>query len=97
MGQNFQTTSHLKVHIGFTPKKSMHTPRKGLYQICSKNCEISNFGFLPFFFFFVFVNMGPNGGKSCKRISSERTQQIWSPKFMYIPREGLYQSRGSSK
>ncbi len=45
--------------------KTMHTSRKGLYQSCSKNCEISNFGFLSFFF--VFVNMGPYGGKSFKR------------------------------
>ncbi len=45
----------------------MHTSRKGLYQSCSKNCEISIFGFLPFFFFFVFVNMGPYGGNSFKR------------------------------
>ena len=28
-----------------TPKKIMHTPGEGLYQNCSKNCEISNFGF----------------------------------------------------
>ena len=26
-------------------QKFMHTPRKGLYQSCIKNCEISNFGF----------------------------------------------------
>ncbi len=46
-------------------QKIMHTPGEGLYQSCSKNCEISNFGFLPIFF--VFVNMGPYGGKSFKR------------------------------
>ncbi len=27
-------------------QKIMHTPGQGLYRICSKNCEISNFGFL---------------------------------------------------
>ncbi len=32
-------------------QKFMHTPRKGLYQSCIKNCEISNFGFLAIFFF----------------------------------------------
>ena len=32
----------------------MHTPRKGLYQSCKKNCEISNFGFFAIFLFFFF-------------------------------------------
>ncbi len=36
-------------------QKFMHTPRKGLYQSCIKNCEISNFGFLAFFFFVLFL------------------------------------------
>ncbi len=31
-------------------QKFMHTPRKGLYQSCIKNCEISNLGFLANFF-----------------------------------------------
>ncbi len=31
-------------------QKIMHTPEEGLYQSCSKNCEISNFGFLAIFF-----------------------------------------------
>ena len=39
--------------------KVIHTPRDGLYQSCSKNCEISNFDF-----FFVFNNIGPHRGKS---------------------------------
>ncbi len=30
--------------------KIMLTPGEGLYQSCSKNCVISNFGFLAFFF-----------------------------------------------
>ncbi len=34
-------------HIG--SPKFMHTVRKGLYQSCIKNCEISNFGFLANF------------------------------------------------
>ena len=45
-------------------QKVMHTPREGLYQICSKNCKISNFGFGQFYF--AFVNMGPYGSKSFK-------------------------------
>ncbi len=43
-------------------QKFMHTPRKGLYQNCIKNCEISNFGFLAISLFFLgtFI-MGVNG------------------------------------
>ena len=37
-------------------QKFMHTPRKGVYQSCIKNCEISNFGFLAFFMFNMVVN-----------------------------------------
>ncbi len=33
-------------------QKIMHTPRKGLYQSCSKTYEIWNFGFLPILFRF---------------------------------------------
>ncbi len=43
----------------------MRTPIEGLYQSCSKNCENSNVGFLPFFF--VFINAGPYGSKTFKR------------------------------
>ena len=32
-------------------QKVMHIPTVGIYQSCSKYCEISNFGFLPFFSF----------------------------------------------
>ncbi len=42
--------------------KVMHSPSGGLYQSCSKNCEISNFGFLPFFY--VLFNIGPHQSKS---------------------------------
>ena len=35
--------------------KFMHTPMKGLYQSCIKNCEISNFGFLGNFFYSFFL------------------------------------------
>ena len=71
--------------------KIMHTPGEGLYQSCSKNCEISNFGVLPFFFSFslTWYHMGV---KASNDISSERTHQIRSLKFMATPGEGLYQS-----
>ena len=42
----------------------LNTSREGLYQ--SPYCEISNFVFLPFFFF-VFGNVGPYGRKSSMR------------------------------
>ncbi len=43
--------------------KFRHTPNKGLYQSCIKNCEISNFGFLAIFFvLFGAFNMAVNGG-----------------------------------
>ncbi len=34
-------------------QKFMYTPREGLYQSCSKNCEISDFRKFFFFFFLV--------------------------------------------
>ncbi len=34
-------------------QKIMHTPGEGLYQSCSKNCELSNFGVWAIFFFIV--------------------------------------------
>ncbi len=40
--------------------KIMHTPGEGLYQSCSKNCEISNFGFLAFFFVLLFWGRSKN-------------------------------------
>ncbi len=63
----FQTASPLKVHMRFTPKTIMPTLRKGLYQSCPRNCEMSTFGFF-FSFFFLFVNMGPYGVKVSKDI-----------------------------
>ncbi len=42
--------------------KFRHTPKKGLYRSCIKNCEISNFGFLTtFIVLFGAFNMGVNG------------------------------------
>ncbi len=40
-----------------------HTPKKGLYLSCIKNCEISNFWLFYCFFFFWggAFNMGVNG------------------------------------
>ncbi len=44
-------------------QKFIHTPMRGFYQSCIKNCEISNFGFLPFSFcsFLEAFNIGVNG------------------------------------
>ena len=39
-------------------QKFQHAPRKGLYQNCIKNCEISILGFLAFFCLFVFFFCG---------------------------------------
>ena len=68
-----QTTSLLKLRNTDSlqkKKKNMHTCREGLYQSCKKICEISNFGFLPiFFFFFVFVDIGPYGRKKFQMTS----------------------------
>ncbi len=64
----------------------MHAPREGLYQSCSNNFEIQLFGFCHFF---VFLNMGPYRRKSFNDISSESTNQIHSPEFMYTSREDL--------
>ena len=70
-------------------QKIMH---KGLYQSCSKDCEISIFGILPFFSFSItWGHMGVNV-KVSNDISSETTHQICSRKFMYTPGNGLYQS-----
>ncbi len=61
-------------------QKIMHTHRKGLYQSRSKNCEISDFGILPFFFLFSFsVTWDHIGVKVSNDISCERTHQICSP------------------
>ncbi len=50
-GRNKLQPTCVKVHNRFAPKHScIITPRKGLYQSCIKNCEISNFGFGANFF-----------------------------------------------
>ena len=50
-----------------TPVEGMHDMRmqgrERLYQSCSKNCEISNYGFLTVFVF-LFINVGPHGSKN---------------------------------
>ena len=45
-----QMTSPLKAHIRFTRKNHTFCWGWGLYQRCSKKCEISNFGYLIFVF-----------------------------------------------
>ncbi len=65
-------------------KKSCHSPSGGLYQYCSKNCEISKFGFLPIFFPFS-LTRDHMGVKVSNDICSESIHQICSPKFMCTP------------
>ena len=53
--EKLERTSPLKVHKRLASQKFMHTARKGFYQSCIKDCEISNFGFFANFlglFFF---------------------------------------------
>ena len=71
-----------------------HFERRGknFYQNCSKNWEISNFGFLPVFVFSFSLTWDHMGVKVSNYICSESIHQICSPKFMYAPGEGLYQS-----
>ncbi len=71
----------------FTPQNS---GSEGLYQSCSKNCEISHFGFFPFLLSFS-LTWDFVGVKVSNDISCESMHQIYSPKFMYIHGEGLYQ------
>ena len=68
-------------------QKFMHTPREVFYQSRSKNCEISNFGFLYFFpFSLTWDHMGVNTSNDN---SSESAHHIHSPNFSYVHREGL--------
>ncbi len=91
IGEKCQTTSPLKVHITFTPPKIMHTHMVGLYQSCSKNWEISNFGFLPFFFFSFSLTWDHMGVKVTASPLKEPTR--FAPqKFMHTHGKGLYQS-----
>ncbi len=69
----------------------MHTSREGLYQSCVKIGEISNFEFLPFFFFFSFSLTWDHMGRKTSNDISESAQQICSQKFMHTPRKGIYQ------
>ncbi len=69
-------------------KQFMHTPMEGVYQICSKNCTISNFWFLSNLLSFS-LTWDHTGVKVSNDIFSERKHQIPSPKFIYTHREGL--------
>ena len=65
-GRKYFTNASSKTTLQATtdsPPRNMHTPSEDLYQICSKKCEILNFGFFTFLFF-GFVNMGLHGSKS---------------------------------
>ncbi len=70
----------------------MCTYREGLYKSCIKFGEISNFGFLLFFFFSFSLTWDHMGEKTSNYILSESEQQICSQKVMHTPRKGLYQS-----
>ncbi len=54
----------------------MHTPMEGLYQSCSKNCEIANFGFLPMFFFSVLLTW--ESPENSLYYSCEKNSEIWN-------------------
>ena len=45
ISNNISSESMHQIHS----QKIMHTYGEGLYQSCSKNCKISNFGFLEIF------------------------------------------------
>ena len=65
-------------------RKIMHTSGEGLYHTCncSRSCEISNFGFLPFFFFsFSHEHRNHMRVKVSNDTSSERTHQIFLPQI----------------
>ncbi len=66
---------------------------EGLYQSCSKNCEIQIMDFWQFFFSFSFT--WDHMGVKVSNDISEDTHQIHTPKFMYTgtPGEGLYCSK----
>ncbi len=69
----------------------MHTVKKGLYQSCIKIDQ--NFKFWIFAIFFSFSLTWDDMGENISNdIFSESAQQIFSPKFMHIPRKGLYQT-----
>ncbi len=56
------------------------------YQTCSKNCEISNFRFLPLF---SLLTWDYTGVKVSNDISPECIQQICPSKCMYTHGDGL--------
>ena len=62
MGEKIQrlTTSPLKVHITFTPKKSCIVLGRVSTKVVQRTVK---FPILDFAIFFAFLNMGPYGGK----------------------------------
>ncbi len=69
----------------------MHTNREVLYHICSKNCEISNFGFVSGIFFFS-LTWDHMGVKVSNDISSEENTSDLLPKI-YVFSWGGSQSK----
>ena len=86
MGVKFSNNISCESTHRIHSQKFMHTRREGLCQRCSKNCEISNFGLLPIFFYY----MGPVYGVKVSNDIS-KTHQMCSPKFMHTAGEGPYQ------
>ncbi len=91
MGEKFQTTSPLKVHIRFAPQKIMHTIGRVSTKVVQR---IIKFQILDFHQFFSFSLTWNHMTVKVSNDISERTHQIGSPKlmYMYTPGEGLYQS-----
>ena len=72
---SFESTHHIH------SPKIRHTSRKGLYQSCWKNCEISNFGFLPFFSFsLTWDHMGVKVSKVLKVTTPLKQDTRFAPK-----------------
>ncbi len=69
----------------------MRTPPEGLYYRCSKNYEISHFGFLAIRFR-IGLSWDHMEVKVSNDISSENKQQIHCPKFIHHPPGDFFQS-----
>ena len=74
--KNFKQHILWKYTSDLLPKTHSYSqlPGKVSTKAVQKNCEISNFGFLAKFFYF--INMGPYGSESFNNISPERTPDL---------------------
>ena len=87
--KKLQATSPLILRNRFTKNPCILLGRVSSKVV--KSGEISNFGFLHFFFSFS-LTWDHMGETTSTDILSASTQQICSQKFMHSPRKGLYQS-----